>query len=330
MNKVQGSTYARVSLIGNPSDIYGGRAIALPIRNFRALVIIEPSNRVELVGREAVCVYPSLQEMLPSLRAIDADDGGIRLFQAAIKRFFYNWPEFSRASSSGDARHLFRMTYETTVPYRVGLAGSSAIVIATLRALMQWFGVATEPAHLAELALTAELEDLGTRAGPLDRIIQSYEQVLHMDYRLPRTSASYTPIDPSSLPPVFVAWDPSGEKYSGKVHNDVWLRWQNGDADVRRAIEVFPILTDKAMICLQKRDVPGLQKLVDQNFDTRASIFDISSRDQEMVAIGRSFGAALNCGSGGSVIGVMRDDALYSEIERALTEEGFKVIRPLI
>ena len=65
----------------------------------------------------------------------------------------------------------------TTIPRSVGLAGSSAIVIAALRAA----GVDLEPPEVAELALAIERDDLGIAAGLQDRAVQAFDQPVLVD-----------------------------------------------------------------------------------------------------------------------------------------------------
>jgi glucuronokinase len=65
-------------------------------------------------------------------------------------------------------------TWSTTIP-RWGLAASSAVVIATLRALLHWWGETSEPAEMAPLALAAERDELGIAAGSMDRAVQSFD-----------------------------------------------------------------------------------------------------------------------------------------------------------
>ena len=220
------------------------------------------------------------------------------------------------------------MSYTTSVPRQAGLAGSSAIVIATLRALASWFEVEIPADELARLALAAEVEDLGITAGPMDRVIQANEGMMHMDFKPP---GRYTPLDPAILPPLFVAWDPRTGASSGRVHGAVRRRWLAGDPLVREAMAVFPALVDRGMECLKQGDHEGFRRLVDRNFDTRASIWTLGERDLELVEIGRRAGAAVKfAGSGGSVVGVMRDDADFAAIDAAYRASGYATIRPTV
>jgi glucuronokinase len=289
--------HARAGLLGNPSDVYEGKAIALSVCNFAAEVAIEPAGALELRG----------------------DAEGARLLEAALGRF----PE---ARDGG-----FAMGFRSDIPLQVGLGGSSAIVVAALRALCAWFQVELHPAELAERALRAEAEDLGIVAGPMDRVIQAYGGLVHMDFRPPRGPSSYRRLDPALLPPLFVAWNPEPGPSSGVPHAEVRARWLRGDPEVRAAMRVFPRLVDEGLACLERGDVAGLQRLVDRNFDTRASIWPLGERDLEMVRIGRGRGAAVKfCGSGGAVLGVMRAAAEYPDLAKAYEQAGFRVLRPAV
>lgn len=57
--------YARVGLLGNPSDAFQGAAIAIAITNYWAVVEFEPSPNVEIVAHpkfDPSC-FPSLFEL---------------------------------------------------------------------------------------------------------------------------------------------------------------------------------------------------------------------------------------------------------------------------
>jgi len=325
---VRGTACARAGLLGNPSDQYAGRAIALTFRDFRARVALEPAERFEIVpGAADETRADDAQAAVGRLRE-EGCHGGVRLLQATLLRFAGASERFG-ALAPGDARLRFRMRYESDVPRQAGLAGSSAIVIAGLRALSAWFEEDLGPERLAEIALAAEVEDLGIQAGPMDRVIQAWEGVRFMDFA--GTGGERTPLDPGLLPALYVAWDPRTGLDSGLVHSDVRARWLAGDAGVRAAMAVFPGLADEGRECLERGDVAGLCALVDRNFDTRASIYTLSRADHQLVAIGRDHGAAAKlCGSGGSVLGVLPDLSVWPKLERAHADAGYRVLRPQV
>src|ERR1051325_7364835 len=55
--------YARAGLLGNPSDGYFGKTIALLVRNFRARVLLYPSARLEIRPSKAAPVWENLDEL---------------------------------------------------------------------------------------------------------------------------------------------------------------------------------------------------------------------------------------------------------------------------
>jgi glucuronokinase len=55
----------------------------------------------------------------------------------------------------------------------VGLAGSSAIIVATLRCLMEFYDVDIPPEVQPSLALSVERDELKIGAGLQDRVIQA-------------------------------------------------------------------------------------------------------------------------------------------------------------
>ena len=329
MQPVVSIAHARLGLLGNPSDGYGGKAIACAIENFRACVRIEAADRFELKpGPSDGLAFASARHAAQAFKATGADDG-LRLMRAALKRFAAESKEFA-AVGEDDPRLRFSLGYETDVPRQVGLAGSSAIVVATLRGLCEWFGTSIAPARLAELALAAELEDLGIAAGAMDRVIQAHGGLMWMDLKEPRGPRSYTALDPAGLPPLFVAWDLRGGEPSGRAHGNLRARWLAGDTDVLKAIEAFRKLVDDGVETLRAGDHERFCEHMNTNFEMRTAIFDVSRRDHALVELARGQGAAAKlCGSGGAVVGASRPDALDA-LEVCYREAGFGFVRPRV
>ncbi|HYV56723.1 MAG TPA: hypothetical protein VE911_04220, partial [Candidatus Nitrosopolaris sp.] len=135
MRSVTATAYARAGLLGNPSDIYGGRVLAFTFRNFSARVRVDPAEGIAL-GREVAT--DAVRDAIAVGMAGGRGEGA--LLGAALKQLTDHAPELLELPGS-DTRVGFRVTVITDIPRQVGLAGSSAIVVATLRALAGWFGV---------------------------------------------------------------------------------------------------------------------------------------------------------------------------------------------
>lgn len=284
---------ARVGLLGNPGDVYEGRALALAIWDFSARVRIVPAER------------------------LTPEEGAEELLRAAVGRL----PELPHTR--------FALQVHSDIPVQVGLAGSSAIVVAALKALCTAFGLDLDPADLAERALAAEVEDLGITAGPMDRAIQAYGGLVAMDFRLPRGPHSYRRLDPALLPPLFVAWNPAPGQASHVPHDEVRARWDAGDRQVHAAMDTFVRLTEEGVACLEAGDLDGFRSCMDANFDARARIWPTRPRDVELVEVGRAAGAAVKfAGSGGAVVGALGDESGRAAVEKAYAAAGFPCLQP--
>ena len=328
MSRAEGVAYARAGLLGNPSDGYGGKAIAVALRDFRAIVVLEDAERLEIVpGSTDLLVFDGFDSAHAVLSKRGFDDAP-RLLRASLAAFADHCRD-ELDLDPRDPRQRFRMSTETNVPIQVGLSGSSAIVVATLRALMEWFGVTIEPATLVELALAVEVDYLGLAGGAMDRVIQVYEGAMLMDLREPRFAASYERLDPARLPPLFVGWEPQGGVPSGRAHGALKARWDAGDPELRRIMQSFRDLVDEGVAALDSGDQESFRGCMRRNFELRASFFPISEGDRRMVAIARELGAVAKlCGSGGAVVGSAEDVEQLDAIASAFREAGFGWMRP--
>src|SRR5579871_2749639 len=128
--------YARAGFLGNPSDGYFGKTIAFAMANFRARVLLYPSARLEIKASKAdLPIFESLQDLHATTRW-RGYYGGIRIIQALIVRFM----DYCRAEGIELPNRNFTLEYESTIPQRLGLGGSSAIITASLRALCAYYG----------------------------------------------------------------------------------------------------------------------------------------------------------------------------------------------
>ncbi|MGL6196581.1 MAG: mevalonate kinase family protein, partial [Thermoguttaceae bacterium] len=178
MELIRRKAYARAGLIGNPSDGYNGKTISVIFRNYWAEVTLYEWDRVEIVpSREDETAFRSVHDLVKDVR-LHGYYGGIRLVKAAIRGFV----DYCTARSLPLHNRNFSIRYETTIPRQVGLAGSSAIVVATIRALCDFYSIEIPKNVLPSLVLSIEREQLGIPAGLQDRVIQVYEGAVYMDF----------------------------------------------------------------------------------------------------------------------------------------------------
>ena len=170
--------YARAGLIGNPSDGYHGKTISIIVRNFWAEVVLYEWDSVDIVLAENDRArFSSIYDLAKDVK-LHGYYGGIRLIKATIKRFV----DYCERRGLTLHDRNFSVRYQTNIPQQVGMAGSSAIIVATLRGLMDFYGVAIPLEVQPSLVLAVEREDLGIGAGLQDRVIQVYEGMVYMDF----------------------------------------------------------------------------------------------------------------------------------------------------
>lgn len=323
---IQTKAYARAGLIGNPSDGYFGKTISFIIKNFSAKVTLYESPRLTILPQRSDRLeFGSFGELLEDVQ-LHGYYGGIRLIKAAIKRF----GDYCAKIGAPISRN-FSIEYHTDIPIRVGLAGSSAIVTATMRALMEFFAVKIPQPVLPGLILSVELDELKIGAGLQDRVIQVYEGVVFMDFDRERMERDgfglYESMDPGALPPLFVVYHDTLAEGTEVTHNDLRSRYNRGDPQVLAGIKRWAELAQQARDLIVAGRGRDIGPLMDANFDLRASLITISPGNRALVETGRKLGAAVKfAGSGGAVVGsydgdperLRRLDAAYKELGATL------------
>jgi len=292
-----GRAFARVALAGNPSDGYGGRTLAVVVRDFAATATATPSASGE-------------DELAPP------GPGGAELMHATLGRFRTHIGKFDPVV----------LTCQTNVPREVGLAGSSAIVIACARALCDLHGVVLQREELAALALAVESEDLGIAAGLQDRMVQAREALVAMDFG---GHPVYEELDPQLLPDLFVAWHPDAAAPSGVAHGELRERHERGEVEV---IAVMARLADhaaRARDALLTEDHATFARCMDASFDERLKIMSVDPLTARMVETARATGASANsAGSGGAIVGTLPSEECWKRLSQALSRMGAESVRP--
>eukprot|EP00039_Didymoeca_costata_P022849 m.5353 g.5353 ORF g.5353 m.5353 type:complete len:619 (+) comp3281_c0_seq1:104-1960(+) len=323
-------TCARVGLLGNPSDGFNGKTISLSIANFWAEATIVESENLEL--KPHPLNDPTSFGSLADLHCVSVQEGyqgGLRLMQATCKKFY----EFCAQNGIAIARNNFTLSYDTNIPRQVGLAGSSAIVTSTLKCLMKFFNVTNsdipKPVQ-PNFVLSVEMNELGINAGLQDRVIQAYSGLVYMDFSKELMEklgyGKYIELDSDLLPPLWLAYlgDPSD---SGKIHNDVRKRFDNGDEEVMKGMRTFADITDRGKQAIEAKDYGALADLMDENFALRHTLYGdagVGLANLKMINIAKKHGSAAKfSGSGGAVVGMCRDTANLDAIQKEMQSSGF-------
>jgi glucuronokinase len=255
--------------------------------------------------------------------------GGIRLLKAASKKFY----DYCQENSMNiDASKKFRLSYSTNIPRQMGLGGSSAIIISTLKVLMEYYKVEIAKPLLANLALSVETEELDISAGLQDRVVQSYSAPIYMNFSKSAFAKNndkygiYEEIDKSLLPKLFLIYS-NAPSESGKVHSKVGFRFKRGEKKVVKAMEDLAKLTDRAKKLIETKNYSQLAKIFNKNFSIRRSIYGdkvIGKKNLKMIKLPRKIGLSSKfSGSGGAIIGIWQKNSDFAKLKQLCQKNKF-------
>ena len=229
----------------------------------------------------------------------------------------------------------FTLEYESNIPQRLGLGGSSAIITAALRALCRHYEIEIPLPSQANLALETETRELLIAAGLQDRVIQAYQGLVYMDFSRDLMEkqgyGNYERMDPALLPSIYVAYRTSLSEGTEVFHSNIRERWRHGDPEVVEAMRTWAGYAEEGRACLLRRDYKRLDYLINANFDLRARIYQIDQGNLQLVHTARSVGATSKfTGSGGAIVGTYRDEAMFARLAEVMKGIGVAVIKPKI
>ena len=310
------SAPGRANLVGNPSDQYGGCQVScsVPLRA-RATLEESPETRLVTCGAE---------QRIAS--AIDLALRGDRLdLGRAALRFV--GPPLPRA----------RIAYESEIPLRGGLAGSTALVVALLRALLAWRGEELDGHRLAEAARRLEREDLGIVCGFGDQYMAVFGGLRFLDFRgkahgdatettcfaTVEDLAPWLPRLPFGLP--FVLGSTGVQHASTAVHAPIRERWLARERAVLEGYARVTALGAEGKCALLESDWPRLAAAMNENHAIQRGFGGSGESNERLIAAALAAGAPAaklaGAGQGGTIVALWpAPDA--APLERALRAAG--------
>jgi galactokinase/mevalonate kinase-like predicted kinase len=285
------SAPARANLIGNPSDQYGGCTLACTVP-LRARVELEPADGtlVATAGEER--------------RVEGASDLALRgdRFDVARAVLAGVGPPLPRA----------RIRYATEVPLGSGLAGSTALVVALLRALQAWRGEEPPTLHLlAEQAREIERRRLGVTCGYVDPYLCVFGGLRHVEFagKTPEGSFESEPfatVETVEAPLPFVLAFTGRSHSSDGVHRPIRARWLAGEPDVRHAMERSAELGRLGKRALLLGAWDELGRLMSENHRLVRAIGGSGASNERLIEAALAAGALgaklAGAGDGGTVV----------------------------
>ena len=328
---IETRAYARAGLLGNPSDGFFGKTISISVRNFGTSISLyeSPDLHIEPQPQDS-STFKSMYHLRDSVSMLGYN-GGIPLIKAGIKKF----ADYCEKNQIRLPNRNFTVRYRSSIPRQVGMSGSSAIVVALFRALMQFYKVEIPLEILPQLVMTSETEELGIAAGLQDRVIQCYEGCVYMDFdeNLIKSQGHglYERLAPELLPNLYGAYNTQLSKVSGKVHSDVRARFDRGEAEVIDVLGQIASRAEEGRKALLEGRPEDLHELMNQNFDLRCQIYNVSDSNKQLINAARACGASAKfAGSGGTIIGTYRDDDMLNRLFVELKKYNARVVKPFV
>ncbi len=330
---IKAISYPRAALIGNPSDGYFGKTIAFVFDNYCATAEIKESENLVFLSS------PRDQNTFLSLSDLDKKVsqfgyyGGIRLLKAAARLFFI----YCQKKQILLKNKNFTISYDCDIPNRLGLAGSSAIITAAMKAMCSFYKVKISLPELANMVLAVERNELSIPAGLQDRVAQVYNHPVYMDFNREHMEKNgtgiYEKIDIPEDLNLFVAYRTDLAEGSEILHSRLRDDYNSGIAQVLNAMKEWTRLTEQMKIALAEKDYPRVASLINRNFDLRCEVCSgsISEKNRQMVEIARKTGASAKfTGSGGAIVGTYENENMFNNLVKELKKAGVNVIKPRI
>ncbi len=311
---------ARVGLVGNPSDGYGGAVLAAVVDAWCATVSVTPiGDGVRIRSDDVGTIELALADAATGPISTDRF-GDHALVVAAVR---------SLRMHLGDVLTPVEIEWSCTIPRSVGLAGSSAIAVGVIEAVAASRGFPLEPRLVGALALEAERVWLGIAAGWQDRMVQAHRGAVlvdaaAMDDLAGRAAPMVQPVRDLDVE-VMVGWLPHDSEDSGRYHDALRRRADRpGFAD---GMVELAALARRAAACAAARDRVGLGELVDASWQVRCRAAPLRSSHARLVEAVRAAGVpATSPGSGGSVVALPGDRGAREAAVAALEALGAHVV----
>lgn len=287
------SAPGRCGIIGNPTDMYGGSVLSCAI-GLRATVTLTPAPAMLLETGGKTCVIEKEADLHPQDDLFD-------LPRAVL-----------------DYMHLpslhCRIRYESTIPLRSGLAGSTALVVALLQAILTWQGERLNRYQLAERARYVELNYLKVVCGYQDAYMTTFGGLNYMDFRGKQfyrqaEAELFATVEPlgkvvPDLP--FILAHTGIQHSSGMVHRPLRERWLEGETAVVAGYKRIAALARLGKKVLLLGDWPLLGQLMNENHAIQRDLGGSGEANERLITAALSAGALgaklAGAGHGGTII----------------------------
>ncbi|MFQ5641854.1 MAG: hypothetical protein ACE5IR_28090 [bacterium] len=302
----------RAGIIGNPSDMYGGAVLACSV-GLQAKVEISASSRLMLIHNECRCEIRNTKDLMLTGDRFDV----VR----AVLQY------------RGMPGQPFQLQYSSTIPIRSGLAGSTALLTALLKAILLWQGESPNPYQLAEMVCSVEDNHLKITGGFQDAYMCVFGGLNYLDFRRKQFDSKegsvYATVEPLSsqhnieLP--FVLATTGVERVSGAIHKPIAERWRAGEADVVTGYRTIAEIAQAGKRAFLNREWKRLGELMNENHHIQRALGGSGESNERLIAAALQAGALgaklAGAGGGGTIIALWPHHDVQP-LEQALLKAG--------
>lgn len=303
------SAPARANLIGNPSDQYGGCTLACSVP-LRAHVDLRPAAVATLESGDRRVELPGPADLEPRGDLFDLPRAVLRAW--------------------GGAPPSLHVALASAIPLRSGMAGSTALVVALLRALEAWHGAPWAPHELAERAREVERGEMQVTCGYVDQYMAVFGGFRFVDFRgkTPEGSAAtepYATVETLGAPLPFVLAFTGVRHSSDAVHRPVRERWLAGDPDVVGGYARCSDIGHLGKRALLRGDWKELGGLMNENHAIVRALGASGPSNERLIDAALAAGAPgaklAGAGDGGTIVALWPDEDA-APLEAALRGAG--------
>jgi galactokinase/mevalonate kinase-like predicted kinase len=233
----------------------------------------------------------------------------------------------------GLERPDFRMEYASEIPLQSGMAGSTALVVAMLRACLEWVGRRVDPYTLAETTRQVERIEMGVQCGYVDQYMCVFGGLHYVDFRgkgleSPEGKGPFATLerlDTVAPERPFVLGFTGVRHSSDSVHRPIRERWLAGETGVVAAYERVAEIGLLGKGALIRGDFAELGALMNENHAIQRGLGGSGPSNETLIEAALEAGALgaklAGAGDGGTVV-VLWPQANTEALDAALRGAG--------
>jgi mevalonate kinase len=296
--QVNASACGKIILFGEHAVVYGRPAIAVPVTQVQATVLIEP-------GEHGLIIHAADIDRSIKVDPHNSIDPLATIVNLTLEHLNCPLPDLE-------------ITIRSTIPIASGLGSGAAVSTAIVRALAQWFGARLDDAEVNALVYEVEKLYHGTPSG-IDNTVIAYQQPVY--FIRGEAIQTFTVARPFK-----VAIGNTGVASPTKITvGDVRKGWEMDRARYEAWFDRIGAIVQQARAAIESGVIERLGPLLDQN-QVLLRDLDVSSAELERLIFaakqaGASGAKLVGGGRGGNMIALV-DDHSVEAVSAALKDAG--------